>query len=63
MWSDRTVVNDKESMEIQTLSENIAQVTDCIGPKAFELIESSEIPEMLESQDDELSETDIKGNA
>ena len=59
LWPDLIVGNDEESVQIQTLTENISQVANGIGRDGFEQIKSSDIQKLLESQDD-LTETNWK---
>ena len=48
----------KESVQIQTLTENIAQIRNEIERDGVEQTESRDIQEVLESQDEDLTETD-----
>ncbi|KAH9493811.1 hypothetical protein DERF_014539 [Dermatophagoides farinae] len=52
--------NDEESVQVQTLTANIAEIANGIGRDGFEQIESSDIQELLESQDEDLTETDLE---
>ena len=47
-------------MQIQTLTANIAEIASGIGRDGFEQIESSDIQELLELQDEDLTETDLE---
>ena len=47
-------------MQIQTLTANIVEIANGIGRDGFEQIELSNIQELLESQDEDLTETDLK---
>lgn len=60
LWPDLTVGDDEESVHIQTLAKDIAQVANDIGRDGFEQIESGDIQELLESQDEDLTETDLE---
>ncbi|KAL9912861.1 tigger transposable element-derived protein 1-like [Glossina fuscipes fuscipes] len=60
LCSALTAENDEESMKIQTLTANIAEIANAIGRDGFEEIESSDIQELLESQDEDLTETDLE---
>lgn len=57
LWSDLTVSNDEESMQIQTLTGNFAQHTNN-RTKQFLHSDSNDIEQLLESQDENLSETE-----
>ena len=58
LWPVLTAENDQESVQIQTLTASIIEIANGIGLDGFEQIESSEIQEFLESQDENMSETD-----
>ncbi|CAH2098324.1 unnamed protein product [Euphydryas editha] len=60
LWPVLTVENDEESVQIQTLIANIAEIANGIGRDGFEQIESSDIQELLESQDEDLTKTDLE---
>uniref|UniRef100_A0A1A9VG67 DDE-1 domain-containing protein n=1 Tax=Glossina austeni TaxID=7395 RepID=A0A1A9VG67_GLOAU len=60
LWSALTAENDEESVEVQTLTANIAEIANGIGRGGFEQIESSDIQELLESQDEDLTATDLE---
>uniref|UniRef100_A0A1A9Z8M8 DDE-1 domain-containing protein n=1 Tax=Glossina pallidipes TaxID=7398 RepID=A0A1A9Z8M8_GLOPL len=60
MWPALTAENDEESVQVQTLTANIAEIANGIGRDGFEQIESSDIQESLESQDEDLTETDLE---
>lgn len=60
LWPALTAENDEESVQIQTLTANIAEIANGIGRDGFEQIESSDIQELLESQDEDLTETDLE---
>lgn len=47
LWSVPTAENEKESVQIQTLTANIAEVENEIGRDGFEQIEFSDIQEFL----------------
>ena len=47
-------------MQIQTLTANIAEIGNGIGQDGFEQIESSDIQELLESRDEDLTETGLE---
>ncbi|GBP80084.1 Tigger transposable element-derived protein 1 [Eumeta japonica] len=55
-----TAENDEESVQAQILTVNIAEITNGIGRHGFEQIESIDIQELLESQDEDLTETDLE---
>ena len=57
LWSVLTAGNEEESVQIQTVTANIAEIASGIGRDGFEQIESSDIQELLESQDEDLTET------
>ncbi|CAH0721938.1 unnamed protein product, partial [Brenthis ino] len=51
---------NEESVQIQTLTANIAEIANGIGRDGLEQIDSSDIQELLESQDEDLTETDLE---
>uniref|UniRef100_A0A1A9ZYP8 HTH CENPB-type domain-containing protein n=1 Tax=Glossina pallidipes TaxID=7398 RepID=A0A1A9ZYP8_GLOPL len=55
-----TAENYKEPVQIQTLTANIAEIANGVGRDGFEQIESSDIQQLLESQDEALTETDLE---
>ncbi|KAL9915895.1 uncharacterized protein ACN2A1_002346 [Glossina fuscipes fuscipes] len=55
-----TAENDEESVQVQTLTANIAEIANEIGRDEFEQIESSDIQELFESQYEDLTETDLE---
>ncbi|CAK1552926.1 unnamed protein product [Leptosia nina] len=59
LWPDLTAENE-ESVQVQSLTANIAEIANGIGRDGFEQIESSDIQELLESQDEDLTETDLE---
>ena len=59
LWPVLTAGNEK-SVHIQTLTANIAEVASGIGRDGFEQIESRDVQELLESQDEDLTETDLE---
>lgn len=60
LWPALIAENDEESVQVQTLTANIAEIANGIGRNGFEQIESSDIQELLESQDEDLTETDLE---
>lgn len=60
LWPVLTADNNEESMHIQTLTDNIAEIANGIERDGFEQIESSDIQELLESQDEDLTEIDLE---
>ena len=46
--------------QIQTLTANIAEIVSGIGRDGFKQIESSDVQELLESQDEDLTETGLE---
>ncbi|KAK9722651.1 DDE superfamily endonuclease [Popillia japonica] len=60
LWPDLTVGGDKESVQIQILAEDIVQVSNNIRRNGFEQIQSGDTQELLESQDEDLTETDLE---
>lgn len=60
VWPDLTVSNDEATVQVETLTANIAQVANEIGQGGFDELESSDIQELLESQDEDLNETDLE---
>ncbi|CAG9568336.1 unnamed protein product [Danaus chrysippus] len=60
LWPALIAENDEESVQVQTLTANIAEIANGIGRDGFEQIESSDIQELLESQDEDLTETDLE---
>lgn len=60
LWPDLPVDNEEEPVQIQTLTENIIEVAHGIGQDGFEQIESSDIEELLKSQNEDLTETDLE---
>ena len=60
LWPVLTAENEEESVQIQTLTANIAEIASGIGRDGFEQIESSDIQELLELQDEDLTETDLE---
>lgn len=57
LWLHLNVDIDDESMRIQTVTENIAQVAYSIGRDDFEQIKWSDFQELLQLQDGEFTET------
>ncbi|KAL9907100.1 uncharacterized protein ACN427_003413 [Glossina fuscipes fuscipes] len=55
-----TAENDEKSVKVQILTANIAEIANRIGRDGFEQIESSDIQELLESQDEDLTETGLE---
>lgn len=47
-------------MQIQTLTANIAEIANGIERDGFEQIESSDIQESLESEDEDFTENDME---
>ncbi|GBP20903.1 Tigger transposable element-derived protein 1 [Eumeta japonica] len=60
LWPALTAENDEESVHPQILTANIAEIANGIGRDGFEQIESSDIQELLESQNEDLTETDLR---
>ncbi|KAL9927345.1 tigger transposable element-derived protein 1-like [Glossina fuscipes fuscipes] len=60
LWPALTVENDAGSVQLQTLTANIAEIANGIGRDGFEQIESSDVQELPESQDEDLTETDLE---
>ncbi|KAL9872898.1 uncharacterized protein ACN427_013954 isoform 1-T2 [Glossina fuscipes fuscipes] len=60
LWPALTAGKDEESVQVQTLTANIAEIANEIGRDGFAQIESSDIRELLESQDEDLTETDLE---
>ncbi|GBP30881.1 NFX1-type zinc finger-containing protein 1 [Eumeta japonica] len=60
LWPALTAENDEESVHPQILTANIAEIANGIGRDGFEQIESSDIQELLESQNEDLTETDLE---
>ena len=60
LWPVLTAENDEESVQIQILTANIAEIVNGIGRDGFEQIESSDFQELFESQDEDLTETDLE---
>uniref|UniRef100_A0A1A9UGE9 DDE-1 domain-containing protein n=1 Tax=Glossina austeni TaxID=7395 RepID=A0A1A9UGE9_GLOAU len=60
LWPALTAKNDEESMQVQTLTANIAETANGIGRGGFEQIESRDIQELLETQYEDLTETDFE---
>uniref|UniRef100_A0A1A9UZY1 Uncharacterized protein n=1 Tax=Glossina austeni TaxID=7395 RepID=A0A1A9UZY1_GLOAU len=54
-----TAENDEDSVQVQTLTANLAEIAHGIGRDGFEQTESIDIQEFLESQDEDLTETDL----
>lgn len=52
--------NDEESVQVQTLTANKTEIANVLGRDEFEQIESSDIQELLESRDEDLTETDLE---
>uniref|UniRef100_A0A1B0AAH7 Uncharacterized protein n=1 Tax=Glossina pallidipes TaxID=7398 RepID=A0A1B0AAH7_GLOPL len=50
----------KNLLQDQTLTAYIAEIANGIGGDGFEQIESRDIQELLESQDEDLTETDLE---
>ncbi|GBP35703.1 hypothetical protein EVAR_82637_1 [Eumeta japonica] len=49
-----------KNLHPQILTANIAEIMNGIGRDGFEQIESSDIQELLESQNEDLTETDLE---
>ncbi|KAL9928133.1 tigger transposable element-derived protein 1-like isoform 1-T3 [Glossina fuscipes fuscipes] len=66
LWPALTAEKDKETVQVQTLTANIAEIANGIhgihgiGRDRFEQIESSDIEKLLESQDEDLTEIDLE---
>uniref|UniRef100_A0A1B0GCS1 Uncharacterized protein n=1 Tax=Glossina morsitans morsitans TaxID=37546 RepID=A0A1B0GCS1_GLOMM len=60
LWPALTAENDEESVQVQTLTATIAQIANGIGRDGSEQIGSSDIQELLELQDEDLTETDLE---
>ena len=52
--------NNDDSIQLQTLTENIAQTSNNIGRDGFEQLESNDIQELFESQMKDLTEMDLE---
>ncbi|XP_026470953.1 tigger transposable element-derived protein 1-like [Ctenocephalides felis] len=59
LWPVVTTEND-EPVQVQNLMANIVEIANEIGRDGFELIELSDIQELLETQDEALTETDLE---
>uniref|UniRef100_A0A2A4JVK0 HTH CENPB-type domain-containing protein n=1 Tax=Heliothis virescens TaxID=7102 RepID=A0A2A4JVK0_HELVI len=60
LWPVLMAGNEEESLQIQSLAANIAEIASEIGRDGFEQIESSDVQELLASQDEDLTETDLE---
>lgn len=60
LWLALTVKNGEEPVQVQTLAANIVEMANWIGREGFERIESSDIQELVESEDEDLTKTELE---
>lgn len=60
LWPVLTAENEEEPVQIQSLTANIVEIASGIGRDGFDQIESSDVQELLEAQDEDLTETDLE---
>lgn len=60
---DPTIGGQEDSMQIQILNENITQIANNIGRNGFDEVKLKTIQQLMESQDEDLTETDRKEEA
>lgn len=60
-WPTLTMnINDNSIQIVQTVTENIVQIANNIGRDGFEQLESNDIQELFESQDEDLTEMELE---